>query len=115
MRELTGNPVLRWFVELDLDTAPWGHSMFSQNRKRRFAESGLLEQVFDETVALAIEQRLVSSHTTLDGTLMQANALHKSFVPIEVFLKRRSTSSDSIAGCGSAAAYEERLIVGERS
>jgi transposase len=87
VRELTGNLVLRWFVGLDLDTAPWDHSTFSQNRKRRFTESGLLEQLFDETVALAIKQKLVSPHTTLDGTLVQANASHKSFVPIEVFLK----------------------------
>ena len=87
VRELTGNLVLRWFVGLDLDTDPWDHSTFSQNRKRRFTESGLLEQLFDETVALAITPKLVSPHTTLDGTLVQANASQKSFVPIEVFLK----------------------------
>lgn len=87
VRELTGNLVLRWFVGLDLDTEPWDHSTFSQNRKRRFTESGLLEQLFDETGALAIKQKLVSPHTTLDGTLVQANASHKSFVPMEVFLK----------------------------
>lgn len=87
VRELTGNLVLRWFVGLDLDTAPGDHSTFSQNRKRRFTESGLLEQLFDETVAVAIKQKLVSSHTTLDGTLVQANASQKSVVPIEVFMK----------------------------
>ena len=87
VRELTGNLVLRWFVGLDLDQMPWDHSTFSQNRKRRFTKSGLLERLFDETVALAIKQKLVSPHTTLDGTLVQANASHKSFVPLEVFLK----------------------------
>jgi transposase len=86
-RERTGNVVLRWFVGLDLDQTPWDHSTFSQNRKRRFTESGLLERLFDETVARAITQQLVSHHTTVDGTLVQANASHKSFVPIEVFLK----------------------------
>ena len=86
MRELTGNLVLRWFVGLDLDQLPWDHSTFSQNRKRRFTESGLLERLFDETVALAIKRKLVSHHTTLDGTLVQANASHKSFVPMDVFL-----------------------------
>ncbi|MBX3347257.1 MAG: transposase [Nitrospira sp.] len=87
VRELTGNLVLHWFVGLDLDQMPWDHSTFSQNRKRRFTKSGLLERLFDETVALAIKQKLVSPHTTLDGTLVQANASHKSFVPMEVFLK----------------------------
>lgn len=87
VRELTGHLVLRWFVGLDLDQQPWDHSTFSQNRKRRFTKSGLLEQLFDETVALAIKQKFVSPHTTLDGTLVQANASHKSYVPMEVFLK----------------------------
>ncbi len=87
VRELTGNLVLRWFVGLDLDQLPWDHSTFSQNRKRRFTESGLLERLCDETVALAITQKLVSHHTTLDGTLVQAHASHKSVVPMGVFRK----------------------------
>lgn len=63
------------------------NASFSQNRKRRFTKSGLLERLVDETVAFAIKQQLVSPHTTLDGTLVQANASHKRFVPMEVFLK----------------------------
>jgi transposase len=86
-RELNGNMVLRWFVGLDLDDIPWDHSTFSQNRKRRFNESGVLEELFDETVALAMKKKLVSHHASLDGTLVKANASHKSFVPLEVFLK----------------------------
>ena len=61
VRELTGNLVLRWFVGLDLDQMPWDHSTFSQNRKRRFTESGLLKQPFDvfvlETGANDVEFR----------------------------------------------------------
>jgi hypothetical protein len=66
---------------------PWDHSTFSQNRTRRVTESGLLERLCAETVAQAITQQVVSQHTTLDGTLVQANASHKSFVPREVVLK----------------------------
>jgi MerR family mercuric resistance operon transcriptional regulator len=66
---------------------PWDHSTFLQNRKRRLTDSGRLERVCDETVALAIKQKLVSHHTTLDETLVQANASHKSFVPLAVFLQ----------------------------
>lgn len=100
VRELTGNLVLRWFVGLDVEQMPWAHSTFSQNRKRRLTESGLRERLCDETVALAITQTLVSHHTTLDGTLVQATASHKSFVPMEVFLqpaeyKRRIRSLDA--------------------
>lgn len=87
VRELTGNLVLCWFVGLDLDQTPWDHSTFSQNRKRRFTERGLFEQLFDETVALAITQKLVSPPMMLEEPRGQANASHKRFVPIEVFLK----------------------------
>lgn len=59
----------------------WDHSTFSQNRKRRVTERGLLERLVDETVAIAIKQKLVSPHTTLDGTLVQSSASHKRFVP----------------------------------
>lgn len=69
LRELTGKLVLLRFVGLDLATAPWDHSTFMHNRTQRIAESGLLEQLCDETVALAIKQKLVSAHTMLDGTL----------------------------------------------
>ena len=93
VRGLTGNLVLRWFTGLDLDTDPWDHPTFSQNRKRRFTESGLLEQWFDET--LAVKQKLVSMHTTLDGTLLPANASQKNFVPIEVFRIRWTTRNGS--------------------
>ncbi|MBC7839035.1 MAG: transposase [Nitrospiraceae bacterium] len=44
VRELIGNLVLHWFVGLDLDTDLWGHSTFSQKRKRWVTASGLLEQ-----------------------------------------------------------------------
>jgi len=93
VRELTGNLNLHWFVGLDLDTDPWDHSTFSQNRKRWVRASGLLEQWFDET--LAVKKKLLSMHTTLDGTPLPANASQKSFVPIEVFPNRWTTRSGS--------------------
>jgi hypothetical protein len=87
VRELTGNLGLRWCVGRDLDQTPWAPSTCSPNRKRRFTERGRLERLVDETVAIALTQQRVSHPTTLDGTLGQANASHKSFGPIEVFLK----------------------------
>ncbi len=86
-RRLRSDMALRWFVGLDLDSTVWDHSTFTQNRKRRFNESGILEKLFDETVAMAVEKGLVSDHASLDGTLVKANASHKSFVPIEVLMK----------------------------
>jgi hypothetical protein len=59
----------------------------------------VLEKLFDETVKRAMNEGLVSRHTSADGTLVRANASYKSFVPIEVALdpeeyKRRLRAED---------------------
>jgi len=97
--ELQCNMALRWFVGLNLDEQPWDASTFSQNRRRRFDESGVLERLFDETVKRAMAAGLVSRHVSADGTLVRANASYKSFVPIDVALapeeyKRRLRAQD---------------------
>jgi transposase len=103
--ELQCNMALRWFVGLNLDQDAWDASTFSQNRRRRFDESGLLEQLFDDTIKRAIAAGLVSRHVSVDGTLVRANASFKSFVPIEVALdpaeyKRRLRAQDKAAEDG---------------
>jgi transposase len=103
--ELQCNMALRWFVGLNLDQDAWDASTFSQNRRRRFDESGLLEQLFDDTIKRAMAAGLVSRHVSVDGTLVRANASFKSFVPIEVALdpaeyKRRLRAQDKAAEDG---------------
>ncbi len=103
--ELQCNLALRWFVGLNLDQDAWDASTFSQNRRRRFDESGLLEQLFDDTIKRAMAAGLVSRHVSVDGTLGRANASFKSFVPIEVALdpaeyKRRLRAQDQAAEDG---------------
>jgi transposase len=97
--ELQCNLALRWFVGLDLDRDAWDASTFSQNRRRRFDRSGVLEMLFDETVERAMREGLVSRHVSADGTLVRANASFKSFEPIEVQdpaeYKRRLRAQDS--------------------
>jgi len=97
--ELHCNMALRWFVGLNLDEQPWDASTFSQNRRRRFDKSGVLEGLFDATVKRAQADGLVSRHVSADGTLVRANASYKSFVPLEVALdpeeyKRRLRAED---------------------
>jgi transposase len=97
--ELQCNMALRWFVGLNLDEQPWDASTFSQNRRRRFDEAGVLERLFDETVKRALAEGLVSRHVSADGTLVRANASYKSFVPLDVALdpeeyKRRLRADD---------------------
>jgi len=82
--ELQCNMALRWFVGLNLDQNAWDASTFSQNRRRRFDASGVLEKLFDQTIKRAMDEGLVSRHVSADGTLVRANASFKSFVPIEL-------------------------------
>ena len=101
--ELQCNMALRWFVGLNLNQDAWDASTFSQNRRRRFDESGLLERLFDDTVKRAMAEGLVSRHVSADGTLVRANASFKSFVPIEVAMdpeeyKKRLRSQDKHRG-----------------
>lgn len=83
--ELQCNMAFRWFVGLDITDPVWDASTFSKNREHRFDESGVLEQLFDDTVRVALERGLVSTHWSVDGTLVRADASHKSFAPIEVY------------------------------
>jgi len=93
VRVLTGSLALHWLVGLDLDTDPWDHSTFSQNRNRWVRRAGSLNS--DLMRPLAVKKKLVSIHTTLDGTPLPANVSQKSFVPIEVFRSRWTTRSGS--------------------
>ncbi len=100
--ELQCNMALRWFVGLNLDQNAWDASTFSQNRRRRFDASGVLEKLFDQTIKRAMDEELVSRHVSADGTLVRANASFKSFVPIELTMdpdeyKKRLRAEDEKA------------------
>ena len=84
MMEVQCNMALRWFIGLGIQEQVWDASTFSQNRRRRFDGSGVLEHLFDETVRQAFAQKLISTHVSADGTLVRANASFKSFAPIAV-------------------------------
>jgi len=82
--QLNCDMAFRWFVGLSMTSKAWDASTFSQNRRRRFDQSGFMEKLFDETVKSAMKQGLISVHASADGTLVRANASFKSFAPIEI-------------------------------
>ena len=64
-----------------MDDPVWDHSTFSFNRERLFDEA-IAQQFFEHTVLLARMHELVSDeHFSVDGTLLEAWASHKSFRP----------------------------------
>jgi len=79
VEQLNYNMMFRWFVGLNLDDDIWNHSTFTKNRERLLAGE-IAHRFFEEVLAIAKENGLVSQeHFTVDGTLMEAWASHKSF------------------------------------
>jgi transposase len=79
MEELNYNLLFRWFVGLGMDDAVWDASTFSKNRDR-LLEGEVAEAFFEAVVSQAREAGLLSDeHFTVDGTLIEAWAGHKSF------------------------------------
>jgi transposase len=81
MEQVRYNLLFRWFIGLAIDDEVWDHSVFAKNRDRLLAHE-VVERFFTEVMALADRQGLLSKeHFSVDGTLIQAWASHKSFVP----------------------------------
>ena len=81
MEELNYNLLFRWFVGLNADDSVWSPTTFSKNRER-LIEAAIADKFFDRVQTLAREAGLLSDeHFTLDGTLIEAWASHKSFKP----------------------------------
>jgi transposase len=77
--QLRYNLLFRWFVGLAIDDAVWDHSVFSKNRDR-LLDNAVVEAFFAEIMRLADARGLLSKeHFSVDGTLIQAWASHKSF------------------------------------
>jgi IS5 family transposase len=81
MEHIRYNLLYRWFIGVAIDDAVWDHSVFSKNRDR-LLEHAVVERFFTEVMQLAEQHNLLSKeHFSVDGTLIQAWASHKSFVP----------------------------------
>jgi transposase len=79
MEQLNYNLLFRWFVGMDMDEVVWNHAVFSKNRERLLNEE--VAEVFFQRVLERAKPYLSDEHFTVDGTLIEAWASHKSFRP----------------------------------
>ena len=94
MEQLDYNLLFRWFVGLGIDDAVWAPTTFTKNRDR-LLDGAIASAFFDAVRLHADTARLLShEHFTVDGTLLEAWASHKSF-------QRRETPPDPPAGGGN--------------
>jgi transposase len=77
MEQLDYNLLFRWFVGLGMDDAVWNHAVFSKNRERLLNQD--VARSFFTRVLKQAEPVLSDEHFTVDGTMIEAWASHKSF------------------------------------
>ena len=95
--EISLNLAYRWFCDMDLMQKVPDHSVFSQNRKRRFKDSGIFREIFNEIVYQCIRSGAVSGTTGVaDG----------SFLPANVSWESRYEAKEKI-GCSTTKYLEE--------
>lgn len=79
MEQLEYNLLFRWFVGLNMDEAVWVPTVFTKNRDR-LLEGDVAEKFFQLVLTQARAADLLSDeHFSVDGTLIEAWAGHKSF------------------------------------
>jgi hypothetical protein len=80
IEEIKVNIAYRWFVGLSLTDPVPHHSTFSQNRRRRFGQSDVYQEIFDEIVLQAIQHGLIDGKQLFsDSTFLKANASKSKF------------------------------------
>lgn len=96
MEQLHYNLLFRWFVGLSMDAQVWDASTFAKNRDRLLAGDvarAFLAAIVNQPRVKALMSR---EHFSVDGTLIQAWASHKSFQP-------KAETTDKSEPPGSAA------------
>jgi len=79
--QLDYNLLFRWFVGLGMDDRVWVPTVFTKNRDR-LMQGGVGDEFFSAVVEEARRRGWLSDeHFTVDGTLLEACASHKSFRP----------------------------------
>lgn len=78
--EVHHNMAYRWFLGFGLTESIPDHSVFSYNRKQRFGDSDIYEEIFNEIVLVAIDKGLVKGKIFYtDSTHIRANASNSKY------------------------------------
>ena len=94
MEQVQYNLLFRWFIGLSMDDNVWVPTVFSKNRQR-LIEHDAVVAFFTQVLAQAEQKNWLSKeHFSVDGTLIQAWASHKSCVP-------KDDGGDDADGLGS--------------
>lgn len=89
-REVQMNVAYRWFLGLKLHDPVPDHSTISWNRRTRFKDTNIFQEIFDEIVLQAINHKMVGGRVLFtDSTHLKANANKHKFTREEVEMETR--------------------------
>lgn len=89
MEQLDYNLLFRWFVGLGMDDPIWDATTFTENRERLLG-GDVAQRLFAAVLEQARTAGLLSTeHFSVDGTLIDAWASHKSFQKREPTRRQR--------------------------
>lgn len=109
VREIEVNVAYRWFLGLKLTDPVFDASTLSQNRRRRYTDTAVAQDIFDTIVEQAIRRGLVDGTVLYtDSTHLKANA-NKNRFDVAVIAKSRSDYWDAL----DAAIEEDRAAHGK--
>lgn len=110
MREIEVNVAYRWFLGLRLTDKVADASTLSQNRRRRFSDSTIYQDIFDEIVLRAVRGGMVDGTTLYtDSTHLKANA-NKNKFDLAMAAKSRADYLNAL----DAAIDEDRAAHGKK-
>ena len=81
VEEVALNLAYRWFCGFELYDKIPDHSIFSQNRRRRFTDSDIFKEIFNHIVCECVNKGLVSGENVVsDGSFIPANVTASSLM-----------------------------------
>jgi len=94
-REIQTNVAYRWFLGLGLADEVPDHSTISWNRRKRFNETTVFQDIFDEIVIQAETHRMVGGRVLFtDSTHLKANANKRKFTKETVKIETKEYLKD---------------------
>lgn len=110
-QEIQTNVAYRWFLGLGLTDRVPDHTTISWNRRKRFNDTTIFQDVFDEIVLQAVQHRMVGGRVLIsDSTHIKANANKHKFTKQQV-LQNTKDYLDEL----NAAVEEDRKQHGKKN
>ena len=105
------NLAYRWFLGLDIREEIPNYSTWSQNYIRRFNDSTIFDEIFDEILEQAIRKHFIDTETVFgDGTHQKANANKRKCHKEEVELVKKKYEDELLKEIN-----EEREYIGKKT